>query len=312
MTTPSSKASREVVSPGAQSRNSPLVVAQHARAHTFKSAPRGSGPTPGRRARLVRISPTWPSPFLLLASFDDDCSVDESNPIRILRARSIVSEPHQDVFLQGKHAFRQRLGSAHRWKAVNEGFSGLDSELVQWRNRRTAIVSSAAVSKPKSFESGIVINGRFLSNYYHWVNNILPKVFLVEKQGTVPKAVPVLVSSSVKGTPAEDALQLVLGRRREILFIPDEPHHVLDAYMVETAVHEIAHLSGRKPFDWDSLGGFNFSFMRFYRQFFLHAQEKAFSGESASPPPRIHLSRPSRVRPFNENDGRTVLGKYFR
>jgi len=79
----------------------------------------------------------------------------------------------------------------------------------------------------------------------------------VEKQGAVPKAVPVLVSVSVKETPAVEALQLVLGGRREILFIPDEPHYVLNAYVVETTVHEIAHLSGRKPFDWDSLGGFN-------------------------------------------------------
>jgi len=266
----------------------------------------------GARGSSASAQPAPRFSVLLLATFHDDCSVNESNPMRILRARSIVFEPHQDVFLQGKRAFRQRLGSAHRWKAVNEGFSGLDSELVQWSYRRTAIVSSVAVSKPKSFESGIVINGRFLSNYYHWVTNILPKVFLVEKQGTVPKAVPVLVSSSVKGTPAEEALQLVLGGWREILFIPDEPHHVLDAYVVETAVHEIAHLSGRKPLEWDSLGGFNFSFMRFYRQFFLHAQEKAFSGESDFPPPRIYLSRSSRVRPFNENDGRTVLGKYFR
>ena len=234
----------------------------------------------------------------------------ESNPMRILRAHSIMFEPHQDVFLQGKRAFRQRLGSARRWKAVNEGFSGLDSELVQWSYRRTAIISSAAVSKSKSLECGIVINGRFPSNYYHWVTNILPKVFLMEKQGTVPEAVPVLVSVSVKGTPAEEALQLVLGGRREILFIPDEPHHVLDAYVVETAVPEIAHLSVRKPFDWDSLGGFNFSFMRSYRQFFLQAQEKASAGESDFSPPRIYLSRSSKVRPFNEDDVRTVLGKY--
>jgi len=233
----------------------------------------------------------------------------ESNPIRIFRARSIVFEPHQDVFLQGRRAFRQRLGSGPRWNLVNEAFSGRDSELVQWSYRRIAVISTAGISKSKILESGIVINGRFPSNYYHWVINILPKVFLVEKEGRVPKAVPVLVSVSVRGTPAEEALRLVLGGRREIIFIPNEPHHVRDAYVVETAVPEIAHLSGNKNPRFDVLGGFNFSFMRSYRQFFLDAQERAVPGGYFSPP-RVYLSRSSKVRPFNEHDVRTVLEKH--
>ena len=234
----------------------------------------------------------------------------ESNPMRILRARSIVFEPHQDVFLQGRRAFRQRLGSGPRWEVVNEAFSGLDSKLVQWSYRRIAVISCAAVAKSKRLESGILINGKFPSNYYHWIINILPKVFLVEKEGAVPKDVPVLVSVSVRGTPAEEALRLVLAGRREVIFIPDEPHHVLDAYVVETAVPEIAKLSGSKEFKWDSLGGFNFTFMRSYREFFLDSQEKASLGESDFSPSRIYLSRSSRVRPFNEHAVRTVLGKH--
>jgi len=234
----------------------------------------------------------------------------ESHPMRILRARSIVFEPHQEVFLQGKRAFRQRLGSGPRWESVNEKFAGVSSELVQWSYRRTAIVSSAAISKSKSLESGIIISGRFPSNYYHWVINILPKVFLVEREGTVPSSVPVLVSASVEGTPAEEALRLVLGGRREVVFIPDEPHCVLDAYVVETAVPEIAQLSGRKEFNWDSLGGFNFSFMRFYRQFFLEALGEASPGEIECSPRRLYLSRSNSVRPFNERDVYTKLEKH--
>ena len=234
----------------------------------------------------------------------------ESNAMRILRARSIVFEPHQDVLLQGRRAFRQRLGSGPRWELVNEAFSGLDSKLVQWSYRRIAVISCAAISKSKTLESGILINGKFPSNYYHWVINILPKVYLVEKEETVPKAVPVLVSVSVRGTPAEEALRLVLGGRREIVFIPDEPHHVLDAYVVETAVPEIAKLSGHKDPSWDTLGGFNFSFMRLYRQFFLDALQKASLGERGFSPPRVYLSRSNSVRPFNEPDVRTVLGKH--
>ena len=234
----------------------------------------------------------------------------ESNPMRILRARSIMFEPHQDVFLQARRAFRQRLGSGSRWELVNEAFSGLDSKLVQWSYRRIAVISSATISKSKTLESGIIINGKFPSNYYHWVINILPKVYLVEKEGTVPKAVPVLVSVSVKGTPAEEALRLVLGGRREVVFIPDEPHHVLDAYVVETAVPEIAQLSGHKDPSWDTLGGFNFSFMRLYRQFFLDALEKASLGERDLSPSRVYLSRLNSVRPFNEHEVRTILEKH--
>jgi len=233
----------------------------------------------------------------------------ESNPMRILRARSIVFEPHQEVFLQGRRAFRQRLGSALRWKLVNERFSGLDSELVQWSYRRIAVISCATISKSKTFESGIIINGKFPSNYYHWMINILPKVFLVEKEGTVPRDVPVLVSVSIKGKPAEEALRLVVGGRREIIFIADEPHQVLDAFVVETAVPEIALLSGNKNSSLDTLGGFNFSFMRLYRQFFLDAQEKASLGADFSPP-RVYLSRSKRVRPFNEDDVRVFLEKH--
>jgi len=233
----------------------------------------------------------------------------ESHPMRILRARSIVFEPHQDVFLQGRRAFRQRLGAGPRWESVDEGFSGLSSELVQWSYRRIAIVSSATISKSRRLDSGIIINGRFPSNYYHWVINILPKVFFVEKEGTVPTSVPVLVSVSVKGTPAEEALRLVLGGRREIVFLPDQAYHVLDAYVVETAVPEIAHLSGRKEFSWDSLGGFNFLFMRSYRRFFLEELEKASLADEDISPPRVYLSRSNSVRPFNEHDVCTKLEK---
>jgi len=232
-----------------------------------------------------------------------------SYPMRILRARSIVFEPHQDVFFQGRRAFRQRLGTGPRWEAVNEGFSS-NSELVHWSYRRIAIVSSDAIPQSRLLDSGIIVNGKFPSNYYHWIINILPKVFLVEKEGIVAESVPVLVSASVKGTPAEEALRLVLGGRREVIFIPDEPHYVRDAYVVEAAVPEIAQLSGQRDPAWDTLGGFNFSFMRLYRQFFLDAEKDASLKEKDFSPSRVYLSRSNSVRPFNEHDVRTVLEKH--
>jgi len=82
-----------------------------------------------------------------------------------------------------------------------------------------------------------------------------PQGFLIEKEGTVPRDVPVLVSVYIKEKLAEEALRLVVVGRREIIFIADEPHQVLDAYVVETAVPEIALFSGNKDPSLDSVGG---------------------------------------------------------
>jgi capsular polysaccharide biosynthesis protein len=50
--------------------------------------------------------------------------------------------------------------------------------------------------------------------------------------------------------------------------------------------------------------------MRLYRQFFLDAQETTpFEGRALSSP-RIYLSRPDTVRPFNEHEVRTALEKH--
>ena len=66
--------------------------------------------------------------------------------MRILRARSIVFDPNQEVFLQGRRAFRQRRRSALRWELVNERFSVLDSEPVHGY-RWIAVVGWTTISK---------------------------------------------------------------------------------------------------------------------------------------------------------------------
>ena len=183
----------------------------------------------------------------------------------------------------------------------------MHSQIVAWNAGNLLLASSTEISRAERLKSGVVANGRFPSNFYHGMVGILPKVFALRVLSGVPKEVPLLVSGSLKGGALEEALRLILGASREITFLADIPHTVEDAYLLESPVPEITHLTGKQAIPWQRLGSFNFSLMQEFRQFFLQNALGEKPEYLADKAPRIFLRRSGASRSFNSGPVEQML-----
>ncbi|MDA7715997.1 glycosyltransferase family 61 protein [Pontimonas sp.] len=259
---------------------------------------------PGGPDELVALSRKLDDPFV--------ATLIQAPETRIFRISSLAFEPHQDIFFSAGAAYRQKLGSGRGWRSLREEHS-MHSHIVLWSYRRRILAATAKLNSAKHIESGIVVSGRFPSNFYHLLIGIYPKVFLMEMLKVVPESVPLLVSESIRSGPSEGILRLLVGSSRPIVFLPDSPHLVAEAYFVESPVPEVAHLPGRNPVPWHRLGSFNFSLMAEYRNFFIDMSERLVPDGQPEVGQRIFLKRSGPSRPFNDSEVEEMLiGQGFR
>ena len=230
----------------------------------------------------------------------------QSPETRIFRVSSVVFEPHHEIFFTAGTAYRQQLGSGHEWRSLQEKHS-THSHIIDWSWRQRILAATAPINSAKRIESGIVINGRFPSNFYHVLIGIFPRVFLMETLKVVPERVPLLVSESLRGDPFEAILRLFVGSSRQIVFLSDIPHLVSEAYVVESPVPEIGAVKGGHPVPWHLMGSFNFSLMTEYRKFIIETSEKYLPGSQPQARRKIFLKRSGPTRPFNQEEVEDML-----
>jgi capsular polysaccharide biosynthesis protein len=160
---------------------------------------------------------------------------------------------------------------------------------------------------------GILLNGQSCTNWYHWLINILPKAFIVETSLDLAPQIPYLVSNSIQGTRMEEALRLIAGRDRPILFLEDKPHCVQRAIVVETPVREVYRPKNiLSPVGWSDIGTFHSEIMTNYRS---HIIERALVNQRETLidySSRLFLTRENVSRPFNESEvGALLAGMGF-
>jgi hypothetical protein len=223
-----------------------------------------------------------------------------SHPLKVLEAQGVVFEPHQEVLLQGGRAYVQSAERFDGAKLPPEDLA-LGSNIVVSSSRTLAW----AVRQPSGLpvlNAGILLNGRFPSNWYHWVINILPKLFLADLCGRIPRDVPVLISEQIRGTRMHEVLNVVNRSRRQLIFLPEVPHLVETAYIVEGPVRELSHVKGLRRFSWDALGSFHSGLMADYRDFLRQWAMSGTTGTISTRHERVFLARGAKTRPFNQQE----------
>jgi capsular polysaccharide biosynthesis protein len=228
--------------------------------------------------------------------------------VSIFKIDSVVFEPHQDVLFQDNLPYLQVLNQ-NPGRLPVEGLA-LGARLLLWNSRRFGVVARHQFETHPVVRVGIPLFGKFSGNWYHWMVNILPRAYLAEKSGCIPPEVPWLVSEDLRGTNFEQALEVINQGRRRIVFLPNEPHGIEEAYIVESPVRELAHAKSRRPFSWARLGDFHFEVMESYRDCFIQHAAK-FAKEADRPAiDKIFLHRSGQSRPLNLSKFEEVLARH--
>lgn len=229
-------------------------------------------------------------------------AASQSAALAIRQSSSVVFEPHQDLIGQGKHFFMQSFGG-RLWKSFNHYHSS-GSAIVAWNYKSIMLIERDCVPSP--IPAGIIINGSFPGNWYHWMVNILPKLEVLACATSIPTDVPLLMPEVARSRNFAEAVKIANRDQRPIIYLPHKPHLVKDAFIIDSPAPEVKAIRGRKDPDWRCLGDFHFGLMRAWREALLLA-----AAESPSPvAPRIFLRRTDEtVRPFNSQEVEAALVK---
>lgn len=230
-----------------------------------------------------------------------------STRVLAIQAEDLVFEPQSEVLFQSGRYFRQPLARRLGGRLDSENLYGASS-LIMWNSSTICIREGGQVEEKTSIPEGILLNGQACNNWYHWLINILPKAFIAETYLQLSPKIPYLVSRSIKGTRMEEALRLVVGNDRKILFLEDRLHRVQKGIVIEAPVREVYRPKNILfPINWSRLGSFHSEIMTEYRSHILERVRQAAPERTAPTHGRIFLTRDNLSRPYNQNEVQTLL-----
>ena len=228
-------------------------------------------------------------------------SVRMSAPqLYIRRIENIIFEPNQDFLVRDGHVYLQTLGISRAASDPKEGHS-LFSAISSWNNSNLSLVNTAPLAEAVDLPEGVLLNGSFPQNWYHWTVCILPKAFVYATYYQGQFEAPFLVSETVKETPM-DALLRILLPEATIKYLPNRPYRVNHAVVVDSPVREVAYSRRRGgAIDWTSMGSFHAGLMKEFRDALLSIAEDSRDSTSTTPE-RVYLARRGVSRPYNDSE----------
>ena len=213
------------------------------------------------------LSKRWDDPEFVNAEL-------KSPPLNVYATRNVLFEPHQDYLEQGGKLTLQQVDSD--LDKLNQNHALGSSYIVHSRGNFCLVNRNP---DPAVVPCGIVLQGKFPKNWYHWMVNILPKLELLSGSALVEDEVPILVSESIKGSNFEEALRLAASSSREVIFLKDSLYLVENAYLVDSPCHEIKAIKGGRYPSWSNLGYFHYEVMSGWRSRLLELVDLSDSSE---------------------------------
>lgn len=207
----------------------------------------------------------------------------------------IIASPYSSAVLCGDQLYlpSHLLTKYHRIQTANGGFFHLEKSFA------------AGVIRPTmELKEGILIGGAGAFNWYHFVVEILPKLFLVEKLPAAYKNMPLLLPEECKNIQSFNIALKLFSGNRPIHFVRHGQCYGLKRLIV---------------FDEVSIGPFNLAlgewpcisdYMQYdsvMRSFFKSFRSKVFESEGAcgheqKTGRRLFLTRPGIRRKYNQED----------
>lgn len=113
---------------------------------------------------------------------------------------------------------------------------GPKNEVVAKLNKNSGL-TNIRVSRPRknvSLKNGIYVGARAPDNYYHWLINALPSLFVAQSFGEIDPTVPALIPASIRDKPnLQAALDVILGGRTAFYWERDVALRVREAFIVD-------------------------------------------------------------------------------
>lgn len=230
-----------------------------------------------------------------------------SSQILAIEAEDLVFEPTSEILAQNTRYFRQPLARRLGRRLDSENLYSASS-LIMWNSSNLCIRGNIQVQPLRTLPEGILLNGQACNNWYHWLINILPKAFIAETYLQLGPKIPYLVSRSIQGTRMEEALRLVIGDDREVVFLDHGLHKVQRGIVIEAPVREVYRPKNiLSPINWSKLGAFHSEIMAQYRSYILERVKQARLDVTAPTPAKIFLARDNVRRPYNQNEVGALL-----
>lgn len=230
-----------------------------------------------------------------------------SSQVLAFDARDVIFEPNSEILSQDTRLFRQphtrRLGR----NLDPEDLYSASSQIL-WNSAHFCIREGGAAGPITIIPKGILLNGQSCTNWYHWIINILPKAFVVEEFVGLSPEIPYLVSQSLRGTRMEEALRLVIGKKKQVIFLEDRPYKVEQAFIIETPVREVYRPKNiLSPVKWSDCGSFHFEIMARYRSHLRKNALRVSSTAASKVGNKLFLARDNVSRPYNQKEVESLL-----
>jgi hypothetical protein len=208
----------------------------------------------------------------------------------------VIHSQSSSVYVQRKVAFQpgfEKLFSRMRYR---NGFIFFHDEKY----------AACYVKDIRSIEQGIFIGGDGSFNWYHWLIEILPKLYLLERLSCISNRTPILIPEEATSIATfVDTLNLFSGGREIILLSSKYAYRVENLVWIDSCVLSPFNFRDKV---WPEPGDCRFhgDALRYFRQAVLERVPiRNYKG-----PRRVFLARPKGRRSYNESDVVNVIRKF--
>ena len=188
------------------------------------------------------------------------------------------------------------------------GNNVLFSDSLLYREKKNVGLVRGIINSPaKEIKTGILICGKFSTNYYHELYENLNRLLLL-RDVLVPIEVPVLVDEAVLKIPSLNAIlyNLLDNKNRQVIPIsPNQLYYCKTLYYLDHLHYIIPHKKNKNIVNTDENSYFDLNYLRLQREELLKMK-----GQHPTPK-RLFLSRSNTTsRHFNEEEIFSVLQRY--
>ena len=216
---------------------------------------------------------------------------------------AIVAHPSSSSFLKGHRVFRQlpnvQAAPISRW-AIDEASP---KSFIPFSNGWITLARPAVKGEiRKEIENGICLFGSYPTNWYHWIVNILPSLYLADLDGHHHASIPILVHEKVRSGTFRQSLEAINHLQRDITFLPPKPLQINHAVIPRSPSYQVAGLRGRKKENISLLGDLELETLRAFRNELTRVTQEPHLGVVSARPrlKKLYLSRGSHGRSLQD------------
>lgn len=188
--------------------------------------------------------------------------------------------------------------------AMDEKVYSIQSPSVYGIKHHVALIRANFEECNRILEDGILLASDFSSNYYHVLYEIIPRLYLILSERSIPKEVPLLIDDCIRRvSQLEEAFNLINTSGRPIVWLEENVYYLVRNLFVVSSVNRIPPQVLKWPLMKYEDFGFDVQSLVFFREFYLKESYQLLEKNNRAPLKRIFLSRKGHItRSYNEDE----------